>query len=364
MKNFRQVATFLATTILLATLPAAGLSEIRSIQSFEGATGWLNSSGLTPDTLRGKIVLVDFWEYTCVNCLRTLPYEKAWYERYKQYDFTIVGVHTPEFSFSGEAANVSAATKRLGITWPVVLDANSAIWQRYENHSWPHEFLIDTEGRVVLDHIGEGDYEATERKIQNLIGRQHPDAKLPAPMGLLAADNYTKPGAVCYPQTREVYVGMQRPDSALANREGYRAGQVVQYSDSGRNHIDGYVYLQGPWFNAPQAMVHARHASDAKDHLDLRYHALQVVSVLKPEAGEPVTVFVEQDGKPLARRDAGADTRYDDSGRSYVTVDAPRAYEIVMNRHYGHHDLRLLPVEYGLGVYSFAFESCEVGSDR
>ena len=346
-------------------MPGAARDGVGTIQSFDGNTGWLNSSPLSVDALRGKIVLVDFWEYTCVNCLRELPYVKAWYNRYKQYGFVIVGVHTPEFTFSGESANVAAANQRLGVTWPVVLDGNKEIWQRYQNAFWPHEFLFNGDGRLVRDHIGEGEYPVMERKIQDLIRQQQPGVKLPAPMELLPADSYTKPGAVCYPQTPEVYVGLwHAPDAALGNREGYQKGQIVTYHDSGRNHFDGLVYLRGPWFNAEQAMVHARADAAADDHLDLRYHAVQVVSVLKPEAGKPITVYVDQDGKPLGRQDAGADIRYDSAGHAYVLVDAPRAYEVVMNRHYGHHDLRLRPVEYGLGVYTFAFESCEVGADR
>jgi thiol-disulfide isomerase/thioredoxin len=358
-------AATIAFVLCLALAPASANGDIRTIQPFDGNTGWLNSPPLTPDALRGKIVLVDFWEYTCVNCLKALPYEKTWYDRYKQYGFVIVGVHTPEFTFSGESANVAAAAQRLGITWPIVLDGNSIIWQRYENQFWPHDFLINGDGRVVLDHVGEGDYPATERKIQSLIRVQQPKAALPAPMELLAVDNYDKPGAVCYPQTPEVYVGLwHAPDAALGNRQGYHRGEVVDYTDSGRNHMDGLVYLQGPWFNAEQAMVHARVDPAATDHLALRYHAIQVVSVLKSEGDKPITVYVDQDGKPLAKRDAGADIRYDSTGRSYTVVDAPRAYELVMNRYFGHHDLQLQPVEYGLGVYTFAFESCEVGSDR
>jgi len=336
-----------------------------TIQSFDGNTGWLNSPPLSTDALRGKIVLVDFWEYTCVNCLKELPYVKTWYNRYKQYGFEIVGVHTPEFTFSGETANVAAANQRLGVTWPVVLDGDKQIWQRYQNAFWPHEYLFDVDGRLALDHVGEGDYPAMERKIQDLIRAAHPGVTLPAPMELLPGDSYAKPGAVCYPQTQEVYVGVWRAaEMALGSREGYHQGQVVTYHDSGRNHLDGLVYLRGPWFNAEQAMVHARTDEPADDHLDLRYHAIQVVSVLKPESGKPITVYVDQDGKSIERQNAGADIRYDSMGRAYVLVDTPRAYEIVMNRHYGHHDLRLRPVEYGLGVYTFAFESCEVGADR
>jgi thiol-disulfide isomerase/thioredoxin len=345
--------------------PARAAGDIREIRSFDGNTGWLNSPPLTLEDLRGKIVLVDFWEYTCINCLRELPYLKTWYERYKQYGFVIVGVHTPEFQFAADSANVATATQHLGISWPVVLDANRTIWDRYDNMFWPRELLMDGQGDVVLDHAGEGDYPSTEAKIQALIRASHPGALLPKTMALLAADSYTKPGAVCYPQTPEVYVGLWRsPDAALGNREGYRRDEVVNYRDSGRNHFDGFVYLQGPWFNAEQAMVHARTDPDAADHADLRYHAIEVVSVLKPESGKPITVYIEQDGKPLARQDAGTDVQFDADGRAFVVVDAPRAYELVMNKHFGHHDLRLRPVQYGLGLYSFAFEACEVGADR
>ncbi|MBV8164482.1 MAG: redoxin family protein [Candidatus Eremiobacteraeota bacterium] len=359
------VALLSACIMASGGLVAAATASVPTILPFDGNTGWINSDPLTPQSLRGKIVLVDFWEYTCINCLKELPYVRTWYDRYKQYGFVVIGVHTPEFAFSGEQANVAAAVKRLDITWPVVLDGQAAIWQRYHNAFWPHEFLADADGRVVLDHVGEGDYPATEAKIQSLIKAQHPSAQLPKPMALLAVDSYTKAGAVCYPQTPEVYVGLWRsPDAALGNREGYHRGDVVNYHDSGHNHFDGFVYLQGPWFNAEQAMVHARTDAAASDHIDLRYHALEVVSVLKPEAGKPITVYVEQDGKPLAQQDAGSDVRYDADGRAFVTVDAPRAYELVMNRHFGHHDLTLRPVEYGLGVYTFDFESCEVGADK
>jgi len=356
----------IALVALLALIaPASALTDVKTILPFDGAQQWLNSDPLTPAVLRGKIVLVDFWDYTCVNCLRTLPYEKAWYERYKQFGFTIVGVHTPEFAFAGESDNLRAALKRLGIGWPVVLDNNSAIWNRYHNDSWPHEFLFDADGRLVSDHVGEGDYPQTESTIQRLIRGLHPGVTLPPKMALLPQDSYTKPGAVCYPQTRELYLGLWRDgDAALGNQEGYKRDQVVQYADPRHHHVDGFAYLQGPWFDSDQAVVHARASDGAKDYAALRYHAIQVVAVLKPEAAAPITVYIEQDGKALAAQDAGSDVRYDPAGRSYVIVDAAREYDLVMNRHFGHHDLQLLPVQYGLGIYSFAFESCEVGADR
>jgi len=349
--------------LLLVCRPAYAHSDITKILPFEGAQLWLNSAPLTPAALKGDVVLVDFWDYTCVNCLRTLPYEKAWYERYKDQGFTIVGVHTPEFAFAGESDNVRAALKRLGITWPVVLDSDNLIWNRYHNDSWPHEFLFDADGRLVSDHVGEGDYPQTEATIQRLIHAMHPKAVLPPKMTLLPQDNYTKPGAVCYPQTREMYLGYWRgSEAALGNREGYQREQIVRYGDPLHHHLDGFVYLEGSWFDSAQAVVHA--GSSDKDYATFRYHAIEVVAVLKPEAGKPMIVYIQQDGKPVTPQDAGSDVRYDEHGASYLLVDVARAYEVVMNKHFGHHDLRLTPQTYGLGLYSFAFESCEVGTDR
>ena len=311
-------------------------------------------------------MLVDFWEYTCINCLKTLPYEKAWYERYRRYGFTIVGVHTPEFKFAGVPRNVAAATARLGIGWPVALDSNDAIWNRYGNQVWPHEYLVDASGRVTYDYEGEGDYPDMERRIQSLLRAAHPGARFPAVMGYLPQDDYAKPGSVCYPHTPELYAGDWRGDGALGNGVGYDApGRIVAYADAA-SHDDGRIYLQGLWKSGPakQAMVHARTDRGASDYVALRYHAIQVVAVLKPENALPVTVYVDQDGKPVPKQDAGADIRFAPDGRTYVVVDAPREYDLVVNRRFGSHELHLRPVRSGLGVYSFDFESCQIGADR
>jgi len=364
----------LVATSIAACLAAFGLASFDGgtsggpptarIRSFDGNAGWINSAPLTPDSLRGKVVLVDFWEYTCVNCLRTLPYEIAWYARYRDLGFTIVGVHTPEFGFSSERANVERAATRLGVTWPVVLDDSYAIWNRWNNDVWPHEFLIDPSGAIVDDYEGEGGYPDMEAKIQKLLRVTHPDATFPPVMDYLPQDSYVKPGAVCYPHTGELYAGDFHGGTALGNREGYTPGRVVDYTDPVRGHLDGRLYLQGPWLDTGQAMEFATADTAADDYVALRYHALDVVAVLKPEAGKPVTVYVKHDGKPLAKEDAGTDILYDDSGRAYVDVDSPREYDLVRNRHYGAHDLELHPVQYGLGVYTFDFEACEVGTDK
>jgi thiol-disulfide isomerase/thioredoxin len=328
------------------------------IQSFDGNVGWLNSKPLTPQDLRGKVVLVDFWEYTCINCLRTLPYLREWQKRYAQNGLVIVGVHTPEFEFSAQTQNVAAAVKHLDVTWPVVIDSREVVWQRYKNEIWPRELLYDQNGKLVESVEGEGSYQQTESKIQELLKASNPAFKPPAVMALLPQDNYLKPGARCYPQTNETFVGGDHGHIANSVIGLAARAREVNYVDSTPSHPDGEIFLSGYWRKLPQAMESA----DGGGRLSLTYHALQVVTVMRPEEGQPATVIVTQDGNPVAKADAGSDIKYDAQGRSYVTVDAPRAYDVIMNAKWGTHELQLFPQRLGVGIYSFAFESCEVPS--
>ncbi|HEY5340052.1 MAG TPA: redoxin family protein, partial [Candidatus Aquilonibacter sp.] len=168
----RAIARLAAAALVFCGL--LGLGRDAALPSFDGNAGWINSAPLTAADLKGKVVLVDFWEYTCINCLRTLPYLKAWYRRYHDDGLVIVGVHTPEFPFSQERKNVAAATQRLGVTWPVVLDNGYAIWHRFDNDVWPHEYLFDQSGRLVEGVSGEGFYQTTETEIQKLLHAQNP----------------------------------------------------------------------------------------------------------------------------------------------------------------------------------------------
>ncbi|MGA8099268.1 MAG: redoxin family protein [Candidatus Cybelea sp.] len=323
------------------------------LQSFDGGESWLNSTPLTPQQLRGKVVLVDFWEYTCINCLRTLPYLREWYRRYRDHGFVIIGVHTPEFDFSAKRANVTAAANRLGVAWPIVLDDHATIWKRYGNYIWPHEYLYDQEGRLVESFAGEGGYPQTESRIQSLLKSAQPQLALPPVMALLPQDSYNKPGAVCYPKTPELVVG--RIPIANAANSG-NLGADTNYVYDGSNPKDGTVYLQGYWRMTSEAAV----SGENNGYLVLRYHAIQLAAVLKPEGGGSIRAEVTQDGRPVAKSDAGRDLRYDAHGNSYLEVDAPRSYDLIANAGFGAHTLQIFPKSDGLGVYDFAFESCEV----
>jgi thiol-disulfide isomerase/thioredoxin len=319
--------------------------------NFEGAASWINSPGLEPADLHGKVVLVDFWEYTCLNCLRTLPYLREWYKRYHDDGFVIVGVHTPEFAFSSQANQVEAATKRLDVTWPVAVDSSLAIWKRYGTDEWPTELLYDQTGKLVEVQLGEGNYPYTESKIQALLKAANPSLSLPPVMALLPQDSYDKPGAVCYPHTQEILIG--HTPIADAPTFGDPSSDIA-YHDSGSRR-DGAIYLDGFWHATRDAVAFG----GGSGYFDIPYHAIEVEVVMTPSGGA-TRVDVTQDGKPLPRDDAGKDVTYDTNGMSYVNVDASRAYQVVENQKYGNYDLRLSPKGYGLAFYDVDFESCEV----
>ena len=157
--------TMIALLFAAATLSA----HAAPAPEFTGIDNWLNSPPLSMQQLRGKVVLVDFWTYTCINCIRTLPYVKSWHEKYKDKGLVVVGVHTPEYPFERSTSNVQSAIKRLGIPYPVAQDNRYATWQAYSNQYWPAVYLIDKQGQVVYTHFGEGAYQETEAKIRALL---------------------------------------------------------------------------------------------------------------------------------------------------------------------------------------------------
>jgi len=315
-----------------------------------GEERWLNSPPLTMKELRGRVVVVDFWEYTCVNCLRTLPYVQEWSRRYASYGVVFIGVHTPEFAFGKDRANVARAVEELGITYPVVLDNDYEIWWLYANSYWPRKYVVDREGRIIYDHAGEGGYAETEELLQKLVREEHPKAELPPLMAPARAED--APGAACYPRTPELYAGYGRGRYGNAGR--LEPDAAYAYADDGR-HAEGRLYLSGRWRLGEEEATYEGAAGAG--YLLLPFAATEVNAVMRAPAGERVKVYLTKDGKPIAAAEAGADAGRDDGG-AFVEVGAGRMYRLYNAASYGSAELALWPAAPGVEVYAFTFGSC------
>lgn len=355
----RKLLFAVSILIALSCMTGGGMNGIRAPEiRVRDEQYWINSAPLFMKELGGKVVLVDIWDYTCVNCIRTLPYIEAWYERYKDKGLVIIGVHTPEFAFARERANVEEAVRRFGIKYPVVMDNDYEIWSSYANSYWPRKYLIDKNGYIRYDHAGEGGYEETERKIQELLKQINPDIEL-ASIAKDTSENNSSggiTGGVCFPMTPELYLGYER--GRLGNREGYKPGRIVDYK-APDSLVDGYVYARGAWRNEPEAMIHSRVTEQPEDYIAIRFHATEVNAVIKPERGGDYRVYVKQDGKWVKPEDGGYDLKFTDKGESYIEIVEPRMYRIVSNVEYGAHTLELSSASDGFGIYAFTFGACK-----
>ncbi|MCY1494182.1 Protein DipZ [compost metagenome] len=286
--------------------------------SLDGAVQWLNSKPLTPAELRGKVVLVDFWTYSCINCIRTIPYVRAWAEKYRDQGLVVIGVHAPEFAFEKQIGNVEKAVLDFKITYPVAIDNDFAIWRAFSNSYWPAHYFIDAEGQIRYTHFGEGDYEGSERVIQDLLAEAAGKRK--------AENNFVKPdakGAEASPDlsrlgSGETYLGYERA-SNFVSPEGVSADSAKRYTvDSPGLNEWG---LTGNWtVGAEQARV-----NEAGGGITYRFRARDLHLVLGPGAGgRPIPFQVTVDGAAPAA-DRGSDI--DASGRG--TVTETRLYQLV-----------------------------------
>lgn len=309
---------------------------------FTGGGTWLNSPPLTMAELRGKVVLVDFWTYTCINCIRTFPYVTKWYETYKDKGFVVVGVHSPEFAFEAITANVQAAITKHQITYPVVQDNEFAIWRAYRNQYWPAHYLIDKNGVIRYTHFGEGNYTKTENKIRELLDEEPlpPTSEVPA-------------GPFRLGQTPEIYLGFERAEAyAQAAKIFPNQTVMMNYANSlNQNEVD----LEGSWL-IKNEYIEAK-SDSAKIKLDFK--AGQVILVMAPSemAKHPAYVQVWLDGKPISpgNRPTGMDDTSRiliDSAKEYVLVDLGDVFE----RH-------TLTVEMDQGIEAYAF-TFGVGSKK
>lgn len=311
---------------------------------------WVQGPEVSIAFARGAVVLVDFWESTCVNCLRTLPYLKAWHERYARRGLVVVGVHTPEFEVTADPAVVRAAVAAEGIPYPVLLDAGKATWERFANKFWPSKYLADARGYLRYEHVGEGAYGETEAWIQRLLREAGEQAPMPEPLAPLRVED--APGAVCHPATRELQLGWHR--GKLLAAEGYRPGEEVRHAPRESPAPPGMLAARGLWRHEAEYLE----AREAGAELELACDAAGVNLVAAGEGGE---LEVEVDGAPVAPAERGADLAEHD-GRTVARWDRPRLLRLVDS---GTFRRRLVTLRFrspGARAYAVSFGSCVVPS--
>jgi thiol-disulfide isomerase/thioredoxin len=307
---------------------------------------WFNGEPVFISELPGQAALIDFWDYSCSASLHALPYVQEWSRRYRDSGLVVVGVHTPKFRFAQDPENVHKAIDLLGITYPVVMDNAEIIWANYGNRVWPTKYLVDRDGFIRCQSVGEGSYRSLERSIQNILHEANPHEDLPELMDPLR--DIDTPGAVCYRATPEVFGGYVR--GSIGNVEGFLPESDVEYHDPGY-YVDGRFYLDGTW-RAERDCVRWMSPAESPGSLAMMYSGSALDVVLAPPKESTTQVVVEQDGKPLTAETKGSDTKILDDGRSVVNVDLPRLYNVVKNREFGEHLLRLRPSAPETAVYS------------
>ncbi len=325
---------------------SSGASHVEGeLPSLGGAVAWLNSDPLTAEALRGKVVMIDFWTYSCINCLRTLPYLRAWQDRYKDHGFTIVGVHTPEFAFEKKESNVSRAVRDLGVRYPVAIDNDYAIWRAFNNEYWPAHYFVDSMGRIRGHHFGEGGYEESEELIRELL-TEAGNKNLPAPTAVLSGKGVEAApdeGSVASPET---YVGYDRAEN-FASSAAITRDRAADYGTSSGLKLNQWA-LGGNWTVGAESAT----ANSAAGKISFRFHARDLHLVLAPrEDGKPVRFRVTIDGhKP--QDDRGTDVDAQGNG----SVQEQRLYQLI--RQSGAVQDHTFTIEFldpGVRAYAFTF---------
>jgi cytochrome c biogenesis protein CcdA/thiol-disulfide isomerase/thioredoxin len=289
------------------------------LPSLDGLGPWFNSAPLTRQQLKGKVVLIDFWTYSCINCLRSIPYVRAWYDKYRDDGLVVIGVHAPEFAFERDPANVAKAVRDLGIRYPVALDNRYQLWSALKNNYWPAHYFVDAQGRIRYTHHGEGEYDVGERVIRQLLAEA---GHAPKDMAMAEASASGAEAAAAFGDVRsgETYIGYARAAN-FASPGGLAHDRVKAYSIAPLKLNDWA--LEGNWLDKRQSAV----SSDPGAKIEFRFHARDLHLVLGSASGKPVRFRVMIDGQP-PRGDTGADIGADGSG----VITDQRLYQLVRQK--------------------------------
>jgi cytochrome c biogenesis protein CcdA/thiol-disulfide isomerase/thioredoxin len=336
------VATTVADKSAPGSLPVEG-----ELPALNGATSWLNSAPLTREGLRGKVVLIDFWTYSCINCLRSLPYVNGWYQKYKDHGLVVIGVHSPEFAFEKDVGNVQRAVHDLGVTYPVALDSNYEIWRAFDNQYWPAHYFIDAQGRIRGHHFGEGDYPESERILRELLTEAGSKDLPAAAIAVAAAKGVQAPSDDANMLSPETYVGYARAEH-FSSPSGVVPDQSKEYTAPGELEVNQWA-LTGMWTVDEEKGV----LNSARGSIVFGFQARDLHLVLGPgRSGKPVRFRVRMDGADPGPSH-GTDT--DANGNGVVTDQ--RLYQLIRQPpgQIHRHTFTIEFLDAGVQAYAFTF---------
>ncbi len=324
-------------------------SQFKKAKDFSKISEYINTKPISLYDLRDKVVLVDFWTYSCINCIRTIPYLNDWYDKYSDKGLVIVGIHTPEFEFEKNAENVKSAVQKFGIKYPVLQDNDKETWNEYDNRYWPRKYLVDDEGYIRYDHIGEGAYNETEKVIQALLTERATHLGIKninlSDSQNVDSDSKLESQSVNFSKIKspELYFGYELARTPLGNIEGFKPNQSVFYNLPENSEIKpNLIYLEGKWKNNPDYMA----LQSNNGSIILKYNSKSVNIV----AGAKGNFTVTQDGKLITN-----DLSKDSSNDGKFVIDEQRLYNLVTNKDYGEHTIEIDVKGEGFQIYTFTF---------
>lgn len=300
---------------------------------------WFNSQPLAPKDLKGKIVLYDFWTYSCVNCQRTIPHLKEWWAKYKNMGFVMIGIHSPEFEFEKNPKNVEQAIKEMGIEWPVVMDNDHKNWDNFANRYWPAKYLADKDGNIIYTHFGEGNYKETEMAIQELIGNRE----------IMPPSEPEEHGHVnvCFIATPELYCGYGR--GVLSNPEGYAFDRLGVYTKPQITRQDS-IALSGKFFAMPEYVESAEEGAT----LFLNFRGTEVNLVMAAPEGEAIAT-ITMSGKPLPAKIRGRDV----NEKGEVAIMKSNLHNLIKSEGLVEGILEIKAKKGAFQAYAFTFSGCK-----
>lgn len=313
--------TFMNNYVMASESLEHGLYHSYPAPQIEGITEWINSPPLSINNLKGKVILIDFWTYSCINCIRTLPYLKDWYAKYHNAGLVIIGVHAPEFAFEKNVLNVKDAVLKNGIQYPVALDNQFVTWKNFNNLYWPAHYLIDKNGMLVYQHFGEGEYDITENNIRFLLGM-----KPSTPSSSNTEENFSSS------QTPETYLGYARAEN-FANQQAVVKNEAALYLFPDQLDDNNWA-LNGEWTINEDKIISAQPNVSLKIH----FNARKVYMVMGNVSKQPIKVTILFNGKP-----------------SYIIVNQHRLYDVLDLPQFENGILQIIADKPGLEIYTFTF---------